>query len=477
MKYRRLLFLLILPLFLGCEDDPIKFPGEKPNSELYGVDFSNVLVPGSFLSTYMNDMRAAGDEQLTDQLADAKEFAIDHVLSALKYFVPTGDITDGSLVTTDVQIPGSSATGTVLTFHFTKNGEKLAYQVSETGEGYLHEGFDENNGTFTKVVEALEITGDLPSGTINNVTDGSSTTWEYTGTEFILTRDASTSGETSELIMEMATSNGTVEYFVDGDLRVEYNWLGSGVEGQGVVYDINGDIEISGDWPLIPVPPGFDTYRIVLFDHENFYETIIAADVETRPLADGDGTPGGWNNLFNEVRVQASYLYIPDDATVEVTPSGLKRTYSYTAKTGESIIYSIQATTPSYVHVVNVDGVDYFRAEETRGDQTRITYLERLVNVVADGEGIAWLSQNGAVARIFGRGNQSVPTWAFTIDVQPDNSSVWASYFYNAATADLQSYLTTPTQLWVGGNFVGDAASGEYFAFWFDETPATSYSW
>ncbi|MFY0654958.1 MAG: hypothetical protein JXQ96_23205 [Cyclobacteriaceae bacterium] len=482
MKNLKLLcFLgLALTMFVGCEEDPIEYPGEKSNSELYGVGLSSVLNPGSFLSTYIGDMRAAGDALLTDKIANAKSFATEHSALALHHFVPSGNITTGSLTTSDQAVSGSSATGSVLVYYFTKGGTELAYQVSATSEGFLHEGFSGSGGSYTKVVEATEIVADLSSGTITDMASGTSTSWQYTESTYTLTRVSGSGGQASVLIMDLTSNNGTLDYSVNGDLRVDSDWAGGGIEGAAIIYDENGDIDIEGDWPLIPVPAGFEDYRILLFSQEGYYETTqtlsdnLGDCVRANCAGDDGWIANAYSNYGDFVPVLAGILYIPEDANVEVSPSGLKRIYSYTALSGESVVYTITASPTVFGHSVEVDGVQKYVAEETRDDDDRTTFLDE----VGSGDLLQEMLLKAVGSSVDGIGRGGLNNgffWCMSVTVNADNSGKVNLTWDN--NADLGVDWTTHQRLpWREAVFSAGATSGTWQNIQNDPYPIL-YTW
>lgn len=481
-----ILFGSLLFVFASCEPEDIEYPGEKDNKDLYSVNNSTVLYQSSFFSSYIQDMYNSKDSTLTIPLADAETFATAHLAASLNFFAPTGDLVEGTLRTSDEPIAVSDASiSEALVYYFSNGSDSLAYQIYATGENtYKHQGFVYADGAFNLVIDATD--GPLAdhatyrTGQIDSLLDGTvvaTTTWEFYQDSIEFVRTSGPKGQSSYLKMHAATQSGHMQYYVNSKLMANTTWSGTDLSGEGQLYDEDGKLVIEDKWPLIPVPADFDKYRMLLFSQDGFYQTMLDADAGTRPNASTDGTLGGWTNLYDEVINQASFIYIPSDAFVTASPSGLELTYKYDAPTGESIEYKIQATTPAYVHTVVVDGTTYFKAEESRDSQVRLTTIERLVNDETDGEGIAQFYQAGKNVYLLGRGSQSVPSWAYSMKVTPENANDWVAYYDNVATPSLDTYRTNPSQYWVGGNWTANAASGEYTPFWWDTVPDTVYPW
>lgn len=463
MKKIKLLFLSLLSiiLFSKCSDDEVTYPGEKENIQLYGVGLSSVLVPGIFIETYSSSMKASGDTLLATPISEALDFALAHFLAANKFFIPSGDILEGSLSTTAEPIGGVA--GPVIVYYFSKGGEDLAYQVSATSEGFMHQGYVNEAGNFTLQIEAEEVIGATSSGILNEFVNGSiaaSTSWSYSDDDILtVLRESSPSGASSEFTMSAITNSGDFKYFESGNLIVESDWAGASLEGTGFIYNEAGALVITGDWPLIPVPDEFDNYRIALFGQEGLYDVWTTADGLVQTNVTGQAS-GAWGPVYAEMSKTASIMYIPPSATVEVTPSGLKRTYNYTAINGETVSYSIQATTPTYEHLITVNGVLSYTATEDRESTDRSTLYKRLVDVTAR-QGTGYIFKSGATAQFMGRGTQGNTNQYMVIDVAEDNSIDWKVYFANPSPDDIRESNFDDNRIWIRGSVSSDGTSGD----------------
>lgn len=443
-----------------CGNDDVSYPGEKENSELYGIGLSSVLVPATFIETYSSSMKASGDTLLAKPISEAMDFAAAHFLTALKFFTPSGNIIEGTLSTSSEPVGGES--GPVLVYHFTKSGQDLAYQVSTTVEGFKHQGYINESGTYTLQIEAEEFVGATTSGTIKEIVNGavsSSTSWSYNDSDTLsILRDSSPSGASSVFKMSTASSSGYFEYYENGNLITESDWAGSAIAGTGFIYDEAGALEVTGQWPLIPVPDGFETYRVALFSQEGLYDVLTTSDGLLRTNA--SAAIGPWDPVYTEMSKTASLLYIPPSATVEVIPSGLQRTYSYTAINGESVEYIIQATTPAYEHKVIVNGVLSYTLTESRESTDRSTLYKRLVDVT-NRQGTGYIFKSGASAQFMGRGTQGNINQYMVIDVAEDNSTEWKVYFNNPSPDDIRESNFDDARIWYRGSISADGTSGD----------------
>lgn len=151
-----------------------------------------------------------------------------------------------------------AATGDHTTYTWSDEDGSYAYQISEEADAYLFEIFmkvdgsdwlrffyaeekkDGSEGTM-KIYDILGMMGDDPS--VVWITYH----WSYDGDIFNFTVDSADEGIGMEMSINTKTFAGSVKYYFDGQLSVEYTW-DSSFNGTYIIYDENGEVEDTIEW-------------------------------------------------------------------------------------------------------------------------------------------------------------------------------------------------------------------------------------